>query len=247
MENWKIESLTKYFLDRIGKPILIEANLEVSRDEYGYEDRNYELVEGLEYRFDNFYIKGYQYHDIYCIEIKFINSSYIVHEDGKISNWNEDIWYPYFYELYNSLDDLIKNQKAGEEFSEKYKYRIPWKKFTDSHTNEETKKYIRELNITLVARQTIIFTSIDMRENHDTYKIYDGQECVYDTEKNVFIDGEWKIRLINYIKAKERKEYDAWEAKKALEAQENFDEAYRRIRAIQNKTNNKGNSNYPQY
>lgn len=232
MENWKMESWTKYFLSRIGKKITVEANLKISTDEFGFEERYFEPVDGLEYRFDNFYIKGYQYHDIYCIYIEFVNSSYIVFEDGKIRNCNEDIWYPYFCELYYSLDDLIRNQKAGEDFFQKYEKQIPWKEFTDPYTDEEVKKYMKNLGITLIARQTVTYTKYDIRENHITYKIYDGQECVCDTGKNVFIDGEWKTRLINYMEEEKRKKEEAWKAESSSKAQAKIDESYSRIKFL---------------
>ena len=212
-DSYKIERIVIEILNKLGKEVDVKANLKTwsDRDSYIYGDlESYKLVKGLRYHFDKMTILGYHYNNNYYFSVNYGSwwqkpyGRYAKKEDGQIINENEEIWKPYFLELFTSLDNLVNSQKEREYFFKNYGGLIPWKKFSGYWSEEETKNYIKELNITLVANQFVTYGGNDSAEAHQSYKIFDGTNCVYDSVKNFFIPGQWQWKLAEYILDKKK-------------------------------------------
>ena len=227
--DYEIERIVKEILNRLGKEVDIKANLRYSED-----DEYYDKVKGLEYHFDKMNIVGYYYNYNYYFSVQYNYlfqkpyGCYLKRENGNIENKNENIWKTYLLELYNSLDDLERNEEAKEQFFSNYGKSIPWKEFSSYFAEEVTKNYIREINITLVAKQWLSGT--EMNEINQIYKIYDGAECVYDSKANLFIPGDWESKLAKYIIDKKRKKEYA-ESKKM---DKTFNDSLKLLKKIRN-------------
>ena len=237
--NYEIENMVKKILEKMGEEYDVKANLKTYRDSYSYiygDTESYTLVKGQHYHFDKLNIRGYYYNNNYYFSVMYgswwedVFGEYCKKENGEIINENEQIWKTYLLEVYNSLDDLVKNKKAKEHFFKNYGAYIPWKRLEYGRTGT-TKEYIKELNITLVLK-----TSCGTDESIETYKhyfIYDGNRLVYDSAANFFLDGQWKDNFINYLLAKKLNK----EREKTLQKERTFNNSLDRIRSIRNNGN----------
>ena len=239
-DSYKIESIVKEILDRLGKEVDVKADLKIWSDRYSYiygDNESYTSVKGLKYHFDKMNILGYHYNNNYYFSVEYNcffqkpYGHYEKKEDGQIINENEEIWKPYLFELFNSLDDLVRNQEEKEYFLKNYGKLVPWKKFSSYWSDEETKNYISNLNITLLAKQWVTYGANDSSEAHRSYKIFDGTNCVYDSEANLFIAGEWQWKLVKYGLAKNNKKDMA----KSMKAEKSFDDSIQLLRKLRQK------------
>lgn len=239
IEDYQAEYMVREILERLGKECDVKANLKTWRDREdlisGGHSESYTKVKGLKYHFDKMDIVGYYCNDNYCFSIKYGYSwkkpygCYKQQEDGRITNENEEIWKTYLVELYYSLDDLVRNQEEKEYFFKNYGKLIPWKKFRSYWSEEETRNFIRELNITLVAKQWVSNGGNDSSEAHQSYKIYHGTDCVYDSNANIFIAGQWQNDLIEYIQNNTQQETDC-----TLRMGKSFNDSIQILRRVRN-------------
>ncbi len=234
--HYEIERIVKEILDKLGKEVDVKANLKTRSDCYSYVygyDESYTSVKGLRYHFDKIDILGYYYNYGYYFSVNYNRLGrepygyYEKKEDGQIINKNEQIWENYLLELYYSLDDLVRNQEEKEYFFKNYGHLIPWKKSKSNWGDEELKNYIKELDITLVQIQKD-YSSDYERDVRISRKIYDGINCVYDSEANLFIAGQWQWKLVKYGLAQKKQKDIA----NSMKVEKSFDDSIQLLRRV---------------
>ena len=233
--HYEIERIVKEILDKLGKEVDVKANLKTQSDCYSYiygDDESYTSVKGLRYHFDKMDILGYHYNHGYYFSVNYNRFGrepygyYEKKEDGQIINKNNEIWETYLLELYDSLDDLVRNQEAEKNFFDRIRGCLKWPELDYWADRKEAKKYIKELDITLSVYQYL--SGYEYTERNRVYRIYEGSNCVYDSEAEIFIDGPWKDNLIKYMLMLRKKEE---ELKKTKEKQD-FSKSLQRLRSI---------------
>ena len=241
-DGCKIESIVKKILDQLGEEVDVKANLKTWRDRedimFGGHSESYVKIKGLKYHFDKMDILGYHYNNNYYFSISYSSfwqkpyGRYEKKEDGQIINKNEEIWKPYLLELFNSLDDLERNQKEREIFFKNYGQLIPWKMPNSSWGDKEVKHYIEELDITLVWIQKDYSGDYD-RDVRTFRKIYNGSNCVFDSEKNLFIAGQWQWKLAEYGLAQKKQKHLA----NSMQAEKSFNDSMHLLRKVRKQNN----------
>ena len=241
-DDYMIESIVKEILDKLGKEVDVKANLKTWKDRedlmFGGEEESYVKVKGLKYHFDKMNILGYYYNNNYYFSISYNYfwqkpyGRYEKKEDGQIINENAEIWKPYLLELFNSLDDLKRNQEEREKFFKSYGQLIPWKRPNSYWGDKEVKHHIKELDITLVWIQ--VDYSRDCERNVQTFrKIYNGSNCVFDSKKNLFIPGQWQWELVKYgLAPKKQKDLAT-----SIQEEKSFNDSIQLLRKVRKQNN----------
>jgi hypothetical protein len=228
----RTESMVREILERLGTKREFNANAVYDDDG---DLCSCSIAKGLEYEFDNMKFQGYYFLNEFFYEVIYEYNHVFYKREGKIKyNSNDPLMNRLLNDIYNSLDVLEPNEKAKEEFLRNYDSILPWPELTSYWAdNQERQNYIRELGITLVLYQYIYNGGNDYTERIRYYKIYDGNKCVFDSKANLFIDGPWKKRLIDYSKRLKQAEMDEY----ALKKQRKVNASLQRLQSIKNNTN----------